>query len=62
MLDMKRNVVLLAACPALMMTANVLLITTSALVGQRLATAQGADYAKGIEVGGHRLTPSGVMR
>lgn len=41
MLDMKRNVGLLAACQALMMTANVLLITTSALVGQRLAAAQG---------------------
>ena len=41
MLDMKRNVGLLAACQALMMTANVLLITTSALVGQRLADHQG---------------------
>lgn len=41
MLDMKRNVGLLAACQALMMTANVLLIATSALVGQRLAAAQG---------------------
>ncbi len=41
MLNMKRNVGLLAACQALMMTANVLLITTSALVGQRLATIQG---------------------
>ena len=28
----------------------------------RLATAKGADHAKGIEVGGHRLTPNGVMR
>lgn len=37
MIDMKRNVGLLATCQALMMTANVLLITTSALVGQRLA-------------------------
>lgn len=41
MIDMKRNVGLLAACQALMMTANVLLITTSALVGQRLAVQQG---------------------
>jgi len=41
MLNMKRNVGLLSACQALMMTANVLLITTSALVGQRLAMAQG---------------------
>lgn len=41
MLNMKRNVGLLAACQALMMTANVLLITTSALVGQRLAAHQG---------------------
>jgi MFS family permease len=41
MIDMKRNVGLLAACQALMMTANVLLITTSALVGQRLAAHQG---------------------
>ncbi len=41
MIDMKRNVGLLAACQALMMTANVLLITTSALVGQQLAAHQG---------------------
>ena len=41
MLDMKRNVGLLATCQALMMTANVLLISTSALVGQRLADLQG---------------------
>ena len=41
MIDMKRNVGLLASCQALMMTANVLLITTSALVGQRLAVHQG---------------------
>ena len=40
MIDMKRNVGLLATCQALMMTANVLLITTSALVGQRLAAHQ----------------------
>ena len=40
MLNMKRNVGLLATCQALMMTANVLLITTSALVGQRLAAHQ----------------------
>ena len=37
---MKLNVGLLAACQALMMSANVLLITTSALVGQRLAAQQ----------------------
>jgi MFS family permease len=37
---MKLNVGLLAMCQALMMTANVLLITTSALVGQRLAALQ----------------------
>jgi MFS family permease len=40
-MDMKRNVGLLATCQALMMTANVLLIATSALVGQRLAAIQG---------------------
>lgn len=40
-LDMKRNVGLLSVCQALMMTANVLLIATSALVGQRLAASQG---------------------
>lgn len=34
---MKKNVLLLAACQALMMTANSLLVTTTALVGYRLA-------------------------
>ena len=37
--SMKRGVWLLALCQALIMTANVLLITTSALVGLRLAVA-----------------------
>lgn len=41
MIDMQRNVGLLATCQALMMTANVLLFTTSALVGLRLAAHQG---------------------
>jgi MFS family permease len=34
---MKKNVLLLAACQALMMTANSLLVTTTALVGYKLA-------------------------
>lgn len=42
---MKRNVWLLALCQALMMTANALLITTSALVGLRLATANSLGAA-----------------
>jgi predicted MFS family arabinose efflux permease len=37
MQPMKKNVLLLAACQALMMTANSLLVTTTALVGYRLA-------------------------
>jgi MFS family permease len=41
MIDMKRNVGMLATSQALMMTANVLLFTTSALVGLRLAAHQG---------------------
>ena len=37
MQPMKKNVLLLAGCQALMMTANSLLVTTTALVGYRLA-------------------------